>query len=309
MRTAATEEASATGWAAVAEWWESWGQPVGVLLAILGAFVAYWIVKAAIGRVVHGVVSGVKRRADAADTEALSNSPLAQVRVVQRTRAIGSVLNTLAAWVIGALALILILSILGVNAASLVAMAGFLGAAAGVGAQGVIKDFLNGLFMVFEDQLGIGDVVDLGEASGVVESVGIRVTQVRDVHGTLWYVRNGEIVRVGNESQGWARVIIDQAVPYDVDIDRVQERLLEIATRMSEDPAWLHRIIDKPEVWGVESVSSEAIVIRLVVRTKASAKYEAGRELRRRVKLGLDDLGLHLPSMQSIVVKGMEQSR
>lgn len=309
MLTAATDEAPATGWAAVAEWWEAWGQPVGVLLTIIGAFVAYWIVKAAIGRVVHGVVSGVKRRADAADTEALSNSPLAQVRVVQRTRAIGSVLNTLAAWVIGALALILILSILGVNAASLVAMAGFLGAAAGVGAQGVIKDFLNGLFMVFEDQLGIGDIVDLGEASGVVESVGIRVTQVRDVHGTLWYVRNGEIVRVGNESQGWARVIIDQAVPYDVDIDLVQERLLGIATRMSEDPEWLNRIIDKPEVWGVESVSAEAIVIRLVVRTKASAKYEAGRELRRRVKLGLDELGLHLPSMRSIVVKGMEQSK
>jgi small-conductance mechanosensitive channel len=307
--TTAAPDSAASGWDAFAAWWSTWGVPVGVLLAILGALVAYWIVRILIGRVVRGVVSGVKRRADAADTEALSNSPLAQVRVVQRTRAIGSVLNTLAGWVIGALALILILSILGVNAASLVAMAGFLGAAAGVGAQGVIKDFLNGLFMVFEDQLGIGDVVDLGEASGVVESVGIRVTQVRDVQGTLWYVRNGEIVRVGNESQGWARVIIDQAVPYDVDIDRVQERLLDIATRMSEDPEWLNRIIDKPEVWGVESVSAEAIVVRLVVRTKASAKYEAARELRRRVKLGLDEIGVELPSLQKVVVKGMEEGR
>lgn len=295
-------------WEAFAQWWERWGAPIGIVLVIIGAFITYWIVKAIIGRVVHEVVTGVKRRADAADTEALSNSPLAQVRVVQRTRAIGSVLNTILAWVIGAFALILILSILGVNAASLVAMAGFLGAAAGVGAQGIIKDFLNGLFMVFEDQLGIGDSVDLGEASGIVESVGIRVTQVRDVTGTLWFVRNGEIVRVGNESQGWARVVLDQAVPYTSDIDAVTERLLEVATELSEDVDWLGRIIDKPEVWGIESVSAEAVVVRLVVKTRASAKYAVGRELRRRVKDGLDDLGVTLPSLQQIVVKGIEES-
>ncbi|WP_413320528.1 mechanosensitive ion channel domain-containing protein [Agrococcus sp. 1P02AA] len=301
-------EGEGVDWAAVAAWWEAWGTPIGVLLVVVGAFIAYAILKTVVRRVVDGVVTGVKRKADAADTEALVNSPLAQVRVVQRTRAIGSVLNTLAGWLIGAFALILILSILGVEPASLVAMAGFLGAAAGIGAQGVIKDFLNGLFMVFEDQLGIGDTVDLGEASGVVESVGIRITQVRDVNGTLWYVRNGEIVRVGNESQGWARVVIDQAVPYESDIDAVTDRLLQVATDMSEDVEWLGRIIDKPEVWGIESVSAEAVVIRLVVKTRASAKYAAGRELRRRVKEGLDDLGVTLPSLQKIVVKGMDES-
>lgn len=293
-------------WAAVATWWDAWGAPIGILLVIVGAFIAFRIVRTVIGRVVGGVVSGVKRRADAADTEALSNSPLAQVRVVQRTRAIGSVLNTMLAWVIAALALILILSILGVNAASLVAMASFLGAAAGIGAQGVIKDFLNGLFMVFEDQVGIGDVVDLGAASGVVESVGIRVTQVRDVEGTLWYVRNGEIVRVGNRSQGWARVIIDQAVPYASDVDLVEQRLLDVATAMSEEPAWEGRVIDKPETWGIESVSPDAVVLRLVVRTRANAREDVARELRRRVKAGLDELGLDLPSVQKVVGDGLE---
>lgn len=295
-------------WAAFQDWWAQWGTGFSIVLIVLGAIVAYYVVKAIIGRVVHEVVTGVKRRADAADTEALSNSPLAQVRVVQRTRAIGSVLNTILAWVIGAFALILILSILGVNAASLVAMAGFLGAAAGVGAQGIIKDFLNGLFMVFEDQLGIGDVVDLGEASGVVESVGIRVTQVRDVNGTLWYVRNGEIVRVGNKSQGWARVLLDQAVPYDADVDAVEQRLLDVATRMSEEAEWTSRIIDKPETWGIESVSAEAVVLRLVVKTRASAKDDVARELRRRVKAGLDDLGVTLPSLQKVVVQGLDDT-
>ncbi|WP_405217457.1 mechanosensitive ion channel family protein [Agrococcus sp. Ld7] len=302
-------EGTGVDWVAFGEWWKAWGAPIGVLLTIVGAFIAYAIVRTVIARVVHEVVTGVKRKANAADTEALSNSPLAQVRVVQRTRAIGSVLNTLAGWLIGAFALILILSILGVNPASLVAMAGFLGAAAGIGAQGVIKDFLNGLFMVFEDQVGIGDTVDLGAAAGIVESVGIRVTQVRDINGTLWYVRNGEIVRVGNESQGWARVVIDQAVPYTADIDAVSERLIEVATAMSEDVDWLGRIIDKPAVWGIESISAEAVVVRLVVKTRASAKYEAARELRRRVKDGLDDLGVTLPSLQKIVVKGLEEGR
>lgn len=296
-------------WAAFATWWDAWGDPIAVLLVIVGAVIAYWIVKALIARVVHGVVTGVKRRADAADTEALVSSPLTQVRVVQRTRAIGSVLNTMVAWVIAAFAIIVILAILGVNPASLVALAGFLGAAAGVGAQGVIKDFLSGLFMVFEDQLGIGDVVDLGEASGVVESVGIRVTQVRDVHGTLWYVRNGEIVRVGNKSQGWARVLLDQAVPYTADVEAIEARLLAIATELSEEPAWTGRIIDKPESWGIESVAAEAVVIRLVVKTRANAKDEVARELRRRVKAGLDEMGVRLPSLQQVVVQGMDERR
>lgn len=296
-------------WAAVGTWWTVWGPPIGVLLVVVGAFVVFYVVRGLIGRVVGGVVSGVKRRADAADTEALSNSPLAQVRVVQRTRAIGSVLNTMLAWVIGAIALILVLSILGVEPASLVAMAGFLGAAAGIGAQGVIKDFLNGLFMVFEDQVGIGDVVDLGAATGVVESVGIRVTQVRDVEGTLWYVRNGEILRVGNRSQGWARVIIDQAVPYDSDVDLVEQRLLDVATAMSEETAWVGRVIDKPETWGIESVSADAVVLRLVVRTRANAKDDVARELRRRVKDGLDELGIVLPSVQQVVDDGLQDAR
>ncbi|MET4100475.1 small-conductance mechanosensitive channel [Agrococcus sp. UYP10] len=306
MRFETSTPSDGVDWAAVAAWWDVWGAPIGILIVIVGAFIAFRVVRTIIGRVVGGVVSGVKRRADAADTEALSNSPLAQVRVVQRTRAIGSVLNTMLAWVIAALALILILSILGVNAASLVAMASFLGAAAGIGAQGVIKDFLNGLFMVFEDQVGIGDLVDLGAASGVVESVGIRVTQVRDVEGTLWYVRNGEILRVGNRSQGWARVIIDQAVPYDADVDLVERQLLDVATAMSEEPAWLGRVIDKPETWGIESVSPDAVVLRLVVRTRANAREDVARELRRRVKAGLDELGLDLPSVQKVVGDGLE---
>src|SRR5690606_10611373 len=106
------------------------------------------------------------------------------------------------------------------------------GAGLGFGAQNIVKDVLNGFFMVIEDQLGVGDVVDLGPATGVVESVGIRITDIRDVNGTLWHVRNGEIVRVGNLSQGWARAIIDLAVPYDTDTDEAQQLILTTALDM-----------------------------------------------------------------------------
>src|SRR6185312_6386984 len=141
------------------------------------------------------------------------------------------VLSSVVTTVVVIIAVIWIVSIAAPQAAgafSLVTAA--LGAGLGFGAQNIVKDVLNGLFMVAEDQLGVGDVVDTGFATGVVEQVGIRITQVRDVNGTLWYVRNGEILRVGNLSQGWARVIIDLAVPYDSDVELVQQKLLEAAT-------------------------------------------------------------------------------
>ena len=106
----------------------------------------------------------------------------------------------------------MMLSELGVNVAPIIASAGILGIALGFGAQSLVKDFLSGIFMIFEDQYGVGDVVDLGEAIGTVEAVSLRVTRLRDVNGTVWYVRNGEILRVGNMSQNWARTVLDVGV-------------------------------------------------------------------------------------------------
>ena len=119
---------------------------------------------------------------------------------------------------------------------------------------------LNGIFIVAEDQIGIGDVVDLGLATGVVEYVAIRVTHVRDVNGTLWYVRNGEITRIGNMSQGWSRVIIDLAVPVDADIRAVEKAMHDAAKSVFTDPKWRSRVIEQPEVWGLESITGDALV-------------------------------------------------
>jgi small conductance mechanosensitive channel len=181
-----------------------------------------------------------------------------------------------------------------------------LGAGLGFGAQNVVKDTLNGIFIVAEDQLGVGDVVDLGPATGVVEYVGIRITDLRDVNGTLWHVRNGEILRVGNLSQGWARAIIDLAVPYDADIEAVEERMLETAIGLQHDPKWRRLVLEKPELWGIESISAEAIVIRLVVKTRSANKDDVARELRMRLKKALDELGVRLPALNSIILSGLE---
>jgi small conductance mechanosensitive channel len=146
-------------------------------------------------------------------------------------------------------------------------------------------------------------VIDTGFATGVVEQVGIRITQVRDVNGTLWYVRNGEILRVGNLSQGWARVIIDLAVPYDSDVELVQQELLAAATAFAGEPKWKRLVLEKPEIWGIESVSAEAIVIRLVVKVRSGTKDQVARALRARLKTAIDELGITLPPLNSIALR------
>jgi small-conductance mechanosensitive channel len=279
---------------------------INIVIIIVGAIVVRLILLHSVDRVVKRIVSGVKSKHDAEDTQALMASPLAAVRVVQRTRTMGSVLSNFITWAIVIFAFIMILGELQFQVTALVASAGVIGAALGFGAQNIIKDMLNGLFMVVEDQLGVGDVVDLGPATGVVEAVGIRVTTVRDVNGTLWFVRNGEILRVGNMSQGWARVIIDLAIPYDTDVDAVQARMLQTADELATNPKWRSRIIEKPEIWGLESISAEALVIRLVVKTRTNAKDDVARELRMQLKRALDDMGVKLPSLNSIVLSGFE---
>ena len=294
-------------WTTISDFYEAGGWPVQTVVIILTAVAIRVALHFVIRRVVNRIVNGVKKKQGADDTLALQNSPLAAVRIVQRTRTLGSVLSNIITAVTIIVAVLLIVNAINENltgAFSLITAA--LGAGLGFGAQNIVKDIFNGLFMVAEDQVGVGDVVDLGAATGVVENVGIRVTQVRDVNGTLWYVRNGEILRVGNMSQGWARVIIDLAVPYDADVDEVQARMLATANALAADAKWRSRVLEKPEVWGLESISAEALVIRLVVKTRSTSKDDVARELRMRLKRSLDEAGVRLPALNSIVLSGFE---
>lgn len=284
--------------------WSAWlTSAIVILAAVLLRFALLFGIRRVVGR----VVSGVKKKQGETDTQVLMTSPLAAVRVVQRTRTLGTVLSNIVTAAITIVTVLLVFNELVPNATSAFALiTAALGAGLGFGAQNVVKDVLNGLFMVGEDQLGVGDVVDLGPATGVVESVGIRVTKVRDVNGTLWFVRNGEILRVGNMSQGWARVIIDLAVPYDADTDAVQQRILATAVELAATAKWKSRVLEKPEIWGIESISAEAVIVRLVVKTASSAKDDVARELRGRLKRALDDMDVRLPALNSIVLTGFD---
>ena len=288
----------------LAQIWGEWGFAIRIALIIIGLFVIRLVLLVLIRRVVTSVTSGVKRRAGAEDTKALDASPLARARVVQRARTIGLVLSNLITAGLLISAIIAILSELGIAIGALAAGAGILGAALGFGAQTLVRDFISGLFIVVEDQYGVGDFVDLGSATGVVESIGLRVTQVRDLEGTVWYVRNGEILRVGNSSQGWSRVILDLPLAYNSDLDKAKKVIEEAAAKLAETLGSKSGLIGKAQVWGVQALDVEAVVFRVVQQVRPSKKDELARLIRLEVKKAIDKAGIKLSKPQEAKTKG-----
>jgi small conductance mechanosensitive channel len=277
----------------------------GAAGVVVGAAIVAWLLRILIRRVVARIVNGAKNKAQVQDTQALERSPIAAVRVVQRTRTLGTILSNIVNVLVAVIAIILIVNILfpGILG-SFALLTAALGAGLGFGAQNIVKDVLNGIFIVAEDQIGIGDVVDLGLATGVVEYVSVRVTHVRDVNGTLWYVRNGEVTRIGNMSKGWSRVIVDVTMPHDADVAEAEKRMLEAATTLTKDPSWRTRITGYPELWGLQSVAGDTLVLRVVMKTRAHAKDDVASELRLRLRAALDEVGLS--AIGSVVLTGAE---
>ena len=219
------------------------------------------------------------------------DSQLLPERRQQRAEAIGSVLLSFATAAIFSIAFLMILGELSIHLAPLLASAGIVGIALGFGAQTLVKDLLAGLFMLLEDQYGVGDAVDVGEASGVVESVGLRITSIRDSRGVLWHVRNGEIVRVGNKSQGWAVGVIDVPIGF-ARVEDATQVLHDTSEVFAADPVWADDLIDPPAVLGVERVSVDGTVLRVTVKTTNEAQPRVGRELRTRLIAALGDAGI-----------------
>jgi small conductance mechanosensitive channel len=278
----------------IQEVYGEWGLAIRIALIVAGLVLLRWLLLVMIRRVVTTVTQGVKKREGAADTKALDSSPLARARIVQRARTIGLVLSNLLTAGLTISALIAILSELGIAIGALAAGAGILGAALGFGAQSLVRDFIAGLFIVVEDQFGVGDFVDLGTATGVVESIRLRVTQVRDAEGTVWYVRNGEILRVGNQSQGWSRIILDLPLAYNSDLDKAKKVLEAAALKLAEIPGLKTGLIGKPEIWGIQALAGEEVVFRLVQQVRPSKKDALTRALRQEVKTALDKAGIKL---------------
>jgi small-conductance mechanosensitive channel len=260
-------------------------QPLSVVLRIIFVLLIAVLVRIAAHRLINKITSR------AAQTGGNGKSDAAHMllgeRRRQRAKALGSILRNAASVLIFGIAAVTIAGDLGLNLAPVLASAGVLGLAIGFGAQSLVRDFLAGIFMLLEDQYGVGDVINAGDATGTVEAVSLRVTRLRDVNGVVWHVRNGIINRIGNESQGWARAVVDFPVAYDQDLPEVRQTMKDTADQMWQEPRWHDVIMEEPEVWGVESVSSDAIMMRLVARTLPLRQWEVARELRERLKNAL----------------------
>ena len=282
-------------------------KPLAILTLLLLAVVARWLLHRTIDRVVNRAASGVmvspmsRGRLGRASGKLVSTDTVASERRVQRSKTMGSLLKSVVTGVIFTLVAIMVISELGYDVAPLIASAGIIGVALGFGAQSLVTDFLSGIFMIFEDQYGVGDVVDVGEATGTIEAVSLRVTRLRDVDGTVWYVRNGEIVRVGNMSQNWARTVLDIPVSYREDLHRVQRVLREVAHGLWEDEDYQGVVIEEPEVWGVESLSPDGPVVRVTLKTAPLEQWEVAREMRQRIKARFDHEKIEIPLPQRVV--------
>jgi small conductance mechanosensitive channel len=261
-----------------------------ITLIVVLALAARFLIHRAITRVVDGAtnarITQIVGRKPRVGTNG-NAGPVSQRRA-QRARTIGSVLRSLSSAVILLIGSIMVLGEFGVALGPILASAGIVGVAVGFGAQNLVRDFLSGMFMLLEDQYGVGDIVDLGEAGGVVESVGLRITTVRDVNGTVWYVRNGEILRVGNKSQGYAVAVVDVPLGHSADIGHAAEIVADTATERVAGKDVVESVLEAPEVLGVERVGPEGVTLRMTVKVKPGQQFAVQRALNAAISEALD---------------------
>jgi small-conductance mechanosensitive channel len=283
-------------------WLVDTGTKIVLILAV--AFVARWLLRRVINRFVDTLVAQTaERRKDrrTVASRAMAGRVIATAtgldgeRQGQRARTIGSLLSSVSTFVIGVITLLTILGVLGIPLAPLLTSAGVGGIAVGFGAQSLVRDFMSGIFMILEDQYGVGDIIDTGEAIGTVEEVTLRITRVRDIDGVTWYVRNGEIVRIGNYSQGTASAVVDVPFSSQENVSHAIDVMKRVGQDMKADEKWSSTLIDEPSVLGVESMTAGTTTVRMLASCTGGTKWEVQRELRRRIKEAFDEEGIQGP--------------
>jgi small-conductance mechanosensitive channel len=271
-------------------------KPFRIFLIILAALLVRWLIHRAIKRLTLtsatiGAPSILRPLRERIPTAAVDPATVVPERRRQRAEAIGSVLRSFATAVVLTTAALFVLKELGFELGPLLTSAGIVGVAIGFGAQTLVKDLIAGLFMLIEDQYGVGDTVDLGEATGVVEAVGLRITTVRDGRGVVWYIRNGEVIRVGNKSQGWAMVVIDIPIGF-VNSEQAIAALRAAALQVAENAEFATQFLEPPDVIGVEQMTVDGAVIRTIAKTTADGQFPIQRELRRALTEALETSGI-----------------
>ncbi|MFB8174917.1 mechanosensitive ion channel family protein [Streptomyces sp. NPDC055966] len=283
LQDAQESATNAASW--VEQNWSTW---LAMGLQILLIVVIAVALRAVVRRAITKLIDRMARTAQAVDGTALGGLLVNTERRRQRSAAIGSVLRSVASFLIMGTAALMVLSTFKINLAPLLASAGVAGVAIGFGARNLVTDFLSGVFMILEDQYGVGDVIDAGVATGEVIEVGLRVTKLRGSDGEIWYVRNGEVKRIGNLSQGWATAGVDVTVRSSEDLDKVKDTLDAVAEQMSKEEPWNELLWGPIEVLGLDSVLIDSMVVRVSAKTMPGKALPVERELRWRIKRAFD---------------------
>jgi small-conductance mechanosensitive channel len=282
-------------------------KPTSIILLVIIGFAVRWVL--------HRLIDRLTQRAAAAAVPEILRTPMttrARERLLEaatlsaerrqaRAATMASMLKSITTGVVFSIVALMAIAELGYNIAPLIASAGIIGVALGLGAQSLVKDFLSGIAMIVEDQFGVGDAVDVGAATGTIETVGLRVTRLRDDNGTVWYVRNGEILRVANLSQSWARTVLDISVGFSADLDRVQDALRDAARSVWEDSELRPFILDEPEVLGVERWEADGVVVQVAVKTSPDEQRVVATAMRERIMAGLEAAEIETPLPQRVV--------
>jgi small conductance mechanosensitive channel len=289
-----------------------WDAPFHIALIIIFALVATKFSSIAINRVVNRATkksTGIDFAdlRNTTDTQSVTDQ-LLQNRVSQRAHALGSLARSIAVIVIWSVAVITIMTEVGINVGPLLASAGVLGVVLGFGAQTLVADYLAGISMALEDQLGVGDVVDCGVVLGTVEQVALRYTRIRDFLGVVWYVRNGTITYIANQSQGWTYAVVDFALDIDADLAKIREVVDAEGQRIAMDSSYDAVFMDPPVYAGLEEARGDAIVVRVMAKVVPDQQFIAARLLRERIKGALDKAGLHIPLAQMQIIDGSVKS-
>ncbi|MBL1080639.1 mechanosensitive ion channel family protein [Streptomyces actinomycinicus] len=283
LQDAQESATNAASW--VEQNWSTW---LAMGLQILLVLVVAFALRAVVRRAITKLIDRMGRAPQAVDGSGLGGLLVNAERRRQRSAAIGSVLRSVASFLILGTAALMVLGTFRIDLAPLLASAGVAGVAIGFGARNLVTDFLSGVFMILEDQYGVGDVIDAGVASGEVIEVGLRVTKLRGDNGEIWYVRNGEVKRIGNMSQGWATAGVDVTVKASEDLDRVRATLDEVAEKMSKEEPWNELLWGPVEVLGLDSVLIDSMVVRVSAKTMPGKSVTVERELRWRIKRAFD---------------------
>lgn len=285
-------------WARASEWFIA--KPLSILLVVVVAGVVAMIVRRMISRSMNQMFSvgsekkhNRKGKLRRRTPEVLLASGDTSVRTEARLETLTAVFRSIGTAFVWFLALFFTLEVLGISLGPLLATAGIVGVALGFGTQTMVRDFISGFFIVAEDQFGVGDTIDVGGgAKGVVERITLRATHIRDPEGTMWHVANGQIVKVANKSQEWARALIDVVLPYDADISAVSDVMQEVADTVQADPEWSAKIMERAEIWGIQEFDADGVHVRMVIKTEPAAQFGVLRELRARMKETFDERGI-----------------